>query len=159
MEKQNTNPDFIILAEKIESLSPLILSEWQKNVLTNLEKRKKETFIILLDHMPEILNSLVDSLKQGSRDDIELAKAHGFQRAVLTQFDITDILNEFSLLRETLISYLYPIGSLEGACYLHWYIDSLSKNSVLEFINTLSANSNRVNTPTEKAEPLSQSFS
>jgi hypothetical protein len=159
MERQNTKPDFEELAEKIESLHPLILSEWEKSVRANLANKKKESFIILIDHMPDILKGLVDTLKSGVKDDMELAKAHGFQRAILTHFNVADVLNEFSLLRETLVFYLYPIGNLECVCFLHWYIDSLTKNSVLEFINILPNDSGRIKAPLANTDRIDQPLS
>ncbi len=125
---------WIEISEKIATLDKIILSQWEHTVRHRLDENKKESVIILLDHMPEILENLSKALKRGTRDDIELARAHGFQRAVLTQFTLADILNEFSALRETLISYLYPMGDTEVVKYVHRYIDSLVKNSVLEFI-------------------------
>jgi hypothetical protein len=122
------------ISDKIITLNRIILSQWENTVHLSLDEHKKESDVILLDHMPEILLGLSRALRRGMRDDIELARAHGYYRAVLTQFTLADLLNEFALLRETLITYLYPMGDLEVVKYVHCYIDTMMKNSVVEFI-------------------------
>lgn len=134
MRSQNA---FYELADKLESLDKLILSMWEQSVRDNLEHDKKESKVILLNHMPEILKSLSHTLRSGIRNDMELARAHGFQRAILTKYTIDDILSEYAIFRETLITYVYPIGDLECVKFVHWYIDCLAKHSVLEFIQHL----------------------
>ena len=91
--------------------------------------------------MPKILENLCSTLNGKEQDDSKEAKAHGFQRAILTQFTIEDLLNEYALLRETLINYIYPIGDLDCVKFIHRYIDSLTKYSVIEFIQHLQISS------------------
>jgi hypothetical protein len=141
MTEQNS---FLELSEKLENLDKIILSQWEKLVLKSLDNHKKENKIILQDHMPEIIHSLSETLKVGSGNNMDMARAHGFQRALLTSFTIEDLLNEYSIFRETLITYVYPIGDLECVKFVHRYIDNLAQASVIEFIHNIQLSSRLV---------------
>lgn len=143
------NESFIELADRILTLDKVILSQWEKLVRDSLDFRKKESHIILQDHMPEILKNLALALKRGLRDDMQLARAHGFQRAILTKYTIDDLMMEYAIFRETLIIYLYPIGDLECVKFMHWYLDCLSRHSVLEFLRFQKVSSRVIVPPSE----------
>lgn len=123
------------IGDQLTKLEKLVLAEWENSVRDSITKSRHENSIILQDHFLEIINQLVSILRDGEVDENELGKAHGFQRAILTQYTLKDVLEEYSLLRETLISYLYPIGDIVCVKLIHKYIDILCKHSVIEFIS------------------------
>lgn len=116
-------------------LKNVILHEWEMLVREVISSSQHESSIILQDHIPEILDQLEQILKEGKIDEKELGKHHGYYRSTLTRFSVGDLLTEYSLLREVLVVYLYPMGDLGCARLIHKYIDILSKHSTIEFIN------------------------
>lgn len=117
------------------NLRNVILIGWENLARNVIKQAEKESTPILLDHMPEIIDQLIKILQEGEMDEVELARAHAIQRAILTQYSTGDIISEFSLLRETMIDYLYPMGDIDCAKLVHKYIDILCKHSVVEFKN------------------------
>lgn len=125
------------VGEKLETLKRVVLQHWENRVRAVIATSRNESSIILVDHMPQIIDQLVSLFKKGEIDEIELGKAHGFYRALITNYSLPDLLTEFSLLRESLIDYLYPMGDVQCAKIVHKYVDILSKHSVVEFTNSL----------------------
>lgn len=124
--------------ETLFKLKKVILSHWEDLVREVILSSKHEPSIILLDHVPDLIDQLISILRSGEVQEMEFGKSHGFQRAMLTNYSVADLLTEFSLLRETLIVYLYPMGSMDCAKLVHKYIDILSKHSTIEFIHDIS---------------------
>lgn len=116
-------------------LKNVILHEWEMLVRDVVSSSQHESSIILQDHIPEILDQLELILKEGVVDEIELGKHHGYYRSTLTNFSVSDLLTEYSLLREVILTYLYPMGDVGCSKLIHKYIDILAKHSVVEFIN------------------------
>lgn len=116
-------------------LRNVILHEWEVLVREVIKSAKHSSSIILHDHIPEILDQLEAILRDERIDEAELGKSHGYFRATLTNFSMADLLTEYSLLREVLLTYLYPMGSMECAKVIHKYIDIISKYSVIEYLN------------------------
>ncbi len=131
------NTTCIETGESLSKLKKVILSHWEEQVRKVITNSKHEPSIILSDHIPELLDQLICILRDGEINEIELGKSHGFQRAMLTRYSVADLLTEFSLLRETLIDYLYPMGDQQCAKIVHKFIDILSKHSTIEFINDM----------------------
>lgn len=121
----------------LQLLKEVILDHWEQLVRDSIAKAVHQDAIILKDHMPEIIDQLIYILKEKSLDELEVGKSHGFHRLVLTNFSIQDVLKEFSLFRETIIDYLYPMGAIDCSKLVHKYIDIVQKNSISEFLNDL----------------------
>lgn len=118
------------------TLKKVILSEWETLVRNIITASRHESKLILLDHVPRILDQLALIMEEGKVDEIELGKSHGFYRLTMTEFTLADILTEYSLLREVLIEYLYPLGDVRCAKLVHKYIDILLKHSTVEYVNS-----------------------
>jgi hypothetical protein len=131
------SPIYIEIANSIDMLKPAILSTWARLVREQITSSEEENILILEDHLPEILDQISNVLRSGSTDDFELGKAHGFQRAVLTDYSISELMKEIAILRGVLVDYLYPVGDVECTKLLHGYLDIFCKNSVLEFVNSI----------------------
>jgi hypothetical protein len=120
----------------LSTLKNVILLEWENLVRNVISSSQHESTLILLDHMPKILDQLEGILKSGEVDETDLGKNHGYYRSTMTDFCLADIMTEYSLLREVLIGYLYPIGDVKCAKLIHKFIDILLKHSAIEFINS-----------------------
>lgn len=122
--------------KSLSTLKNVILLEWEGLVRNVIASTQHESSVIIIDHMPAILDQLEKILIAGILDESELGKHHGYHRAVMTDFNLGDLLMEYSLLREVLINYLYPIGDLSCAKLIHKFLDILCKHSAIEFINS-----------------------
>jgi hypothetical protein len=120
----------------LSTLTNVILLEWETLVRNVIASSQHQSSIILQDHIPEILQQLEKILTDGKVDEIELGKHHGYYRSTMTDYCFADIITEYSLLREVLITYLYPMGEIECAKLIHKFIDILTKHSVVEFVNS-----------------------
>lgn len=120
----------------LETLGNVIMTSWETRLKNTLDPSKLEPEPILKDHMPDILMNLRHYLQDetAEQDSEFLGNAHGFQRAILTNFNLVDLMKEYSILREVLIFNLYPIGNMKGAMKLHRYLDLLLINSTQEFL-------------------------
>lgn len=121
--------------QSLNTLKNVILLEWERLVREVIKSSKHEPSVILQDHLPELLDQLAVVLRTGRVDEIEIGKCHGYHRSTLTDFCVSDLITEYSLLREILITYLYPMGDLACAMVIHKFIDIMTKHSVVEFIN------------------------
>lgn len=123
------------VGQSLNRLKHVILDHWENDVRLSINHSEEEHSIIIRDHLHDIIDNLILYLTKGELDEMELGKAHGNHRAILTKFTVQDILKEYSLLRETLITYLYPIGEIGCSKLIHKYIDIIAKNSVTEFLS------------------------
>lgn len=121
--------------QSLSILKNVILDQWERLVREVIASSKHESSIILQDHIPHLLNQLENILKCGTIDEVELGKSHGYHRSTMTNFSVADLMTEYSLLRETLLTYLYPMGDVECSKLIHKFVDILAKHSVVEFIN------------------------
>jgi hypothetical protein len=120
--------------QSLQKIKLAIINEWEERVRSHIASSGRESRVILHDHMPEILDQLASTLISGDLEALELGRAHGFQRALMTDYTIAELLKELSILRETLINFLYPLGDVTAAKILHLYLDVTCEHSVTEFI-------------------------
>jgi hypothetical protein len=122
--------------KSLSTLRNVILMEWEMLVRNVIASSQHESTLILLDHIPKIIEQLEGILKAGVVDEVELGKNHGYYRSTMTDFSLTDIITEYSLLREVLVEYLYPMGDVRCAKLIHKFVDILLKHSAIEFVNS-----------------------
>ncbi len=122
----------------LDKLKGVILVEWETLLRKVIASSEHESTVILMDHIPEILSQLESILKEGQVDEIELGKHHGYFRSMMTNYSLSDVLTEYSLLREVLIHNLYPMGDMGCSKLIHKFIDILTKHSVIEYLSTRS---------------------
>ena len=121
--------------KSLRTLKNVIILEWERLVREVVAASRHEPSIILQDHVPELIDQLANILQTGIVDEIEIGKSHGYYRSTLTNFSLEDLFTEYSLLREILVLYLYPMGDQKCAQVIHKFIDILTKHAVIEFIN------------------------
>lgn len=118
----------------LDTLKFVIILEWEKLVRDAMKSSNSEPSILLQDHIPELLDQLSHILRTGVWDDREVKKNHRYLTSPMTNFTVADILTEYSLLREILITYLYPLGEIDCAKVIHRFLDALMRNAVTEFL-------------------------
>lgn len=132
------NAECLEAGHSLSTLKNVILLEWEGLVRNVITSSQHQSSLILIDHIPKILDQLEVILNEGKVDETELGKNHGYYRSTMTDYSMTDILTEYSLLREVLINYLYPMGNVACSKLIHKFLDILSKHSVVEFLNSQS---------------------
>lgn len=91
--------------------SPKIIQTWEERVRAKFGSAQKQTMSILQAHLPEILKNLVINISPQA-DAIsfaeagELGKSHGEQRANLTGYTGTQIIEEYRILRKVIFEIL-----------------------------------------------------
>lgn len=131
----NANPCFET-GESLRILKEVIIDHWEHLVRDVIGESKHEPPLILKDYVPELLEQLITILKKGKIDEAtEIGQAHGLHRAMMTRYTFEDLLTEFSLLRETIIDYIYPMGSIKCSKLVHKYIDILLKHSSIKYLS------------------------
>ena len=118
----------------LKLLKEVILDHWEHQLRKNLSEAFHADPIVLKDHFSEILDELILALDRNEIQEIYHARAHGFQRAILTNFTFQDVLQEFSILRMSIIDYLYPMGDIECSKFVHTFIDQAARDSISEFL-------------------------
>ena len=120
----------------LSTLKNVIVAEWETLVRGVITSSRHESKMILLDHIPMIIDQLLLIMDKEEIDEKELGKKHGYFRLTMTDFSLADVMTEYSLLREVLIGYLYPLGDIKCAKLVHKYIDILLKHSTVEYVNS-----------------------
>lgn len=129
----------IIRAEKAE-----IISDWVEQIKIVIKEAKEYSKPVLVDHIPQILDNLSDLLEIESQGEDykkeikkeELGKAHGRQRAELTEYSLEEVLLEYSILRSVIINKIQKcdIKDLAAIQLIHRYLDDGMHNAVVEFV-------------------------
>ena len=135
----------IIRLEKKE-----IISDWIALIKTVIVEAKEQSRPVLVDHIPQILDNLSDLLEveaQGEdhKKEIkkeELGKAHGRQRAELTEYSLEEVLVEYSVLRKVIINRIHKceMQDLTAIQLIHKYLDDGMHNAVIEFVKIQNKN-------------------
>lgn len=101
--------------ELLKTNLPLILSRWEQCVRENIETASQQQRITLRDHLPPFLDALCLTLDEPHDDEhaiyqVDMSKVHGETRADLWQYDLYDVLQEYSYLRRVIINFLFENG-------------------------------------------------
>lgn len=122
-----------------------IIEIWKERIKKILDVANDQSPIVLIDHLPEVLSNLSDILESESLGDVErqelkkkneLGRAHGRQRANLTNYSLEEVLTEYTVLRSVIIEKLFSTNpkDLEATKIVHKYLDEGIQNAVLEFV-------------------------
>jgi PAS domain S-box-containing protein len=101
------------LAEQLEQQIPEILRQWEAHVRSAVAAARHESRPVLLNSIPEFLKELVASLAGVDRSDASKRLApheHARQRAEHPDYSLEQVVQEYSLLRATILDVLWPIG-------------------------------------------------
>lgn len=121
-----------------------ILSEWKVKVLQAIPTARDQSALALEDSIPEYLKNLFQQIEdhQGKRfvDSKEalIGAVHGQHRAN-NQYTIDQMINEYFLLRDTIIDHLKAQGlmSIEACEYINCSIQKAVQESASQFSSSL----------------------
>src|SRR5688500_5733270 len=104
-----------------------ILSEWEGRARKELPAAIGQTHYVLMDSLPQFLDELVSSLdsqfpKSVSSKDV--AESHALQRSSIKQYDLEQVLAEYTILRQIIFDVLDREADLT----------SRERNIILDFL-------------------------
>ncbi len=125
------------ISQTLKLLKEVILDHWENQVRKNISVTFQTDPTLLKDHFSEILDQLIICLERNEILELDYARAHGFQRAIMTNFTFQDVLQEYSILRMCIIDYLYPMGDIECSKLVHTFLDRASQYSISEYLRDI----------------------
>lgn len=139
MEKSS---EFNNLSQSLINNSPFIIKDWEEQVRSRIKNSRGEDSSILIDHLPELIKNIAESLNaQPSKNIINQlankshAREHGKFRADSSNFSLSELIKEYSILRDVILNHIFKMGSneLDQIKLLHSFIDEAIQSSVVEF--------------------------
>ena len=126
------------LRPRIES----ILDEWTKLLRQHLPPANDASFETLVDHVPEILNGMVDALASDDPAEVRLlierSPSQGIQRFQM-HYDVRDLATEDRMLRRVIFEQVdRGLGrrtTREEDAALNWAIDLMAQQAMIAFVN------------------------
>lgn len=100
------------LAQRLEQQIPEILRQWEARVRSSVPAARHQSRPILLNSIPDFLKELVRSLAGPAAQESakrEAPKEHATQRAAQPEYSLEQVIQEYSLLRGTLLDVLGSI--------------------------------------------------
>ncbi len=117
-----------------------ILKAWTSETRAAVAEAKKLSEPILVDTMPALLDNLAEMIspehpRNTAAGDSTLAHEHGGERARMTEFNPSSVIQEFRILRKVLFRELKQVGPLEeeSAHMIHNFIDESIQASATAF--------------------------
>ncbi len=97
-----------------QNLTP-IFQRWERCVRSEIETARTHHTITLHDHLPHFLDALCETLNEPHDDEhadyqVDMSKVHGETRADLHDYDLDDVLQEYSLLRRVIVAFFFENG-------------------------------------------------
>lgn len=121
-----------------------IIDVWLERMKAIVDGAENHSNSVLIDHLPQVLENLADVFTQQSLQDEKtnealkkMSKGHGLQRATQTDFDLQQVLTEYSILRRVILEQINSAKFLtfETTQVLHHFIDKSNESAVLEYVN------------------------
>src|SRR5689334_16077530 len=100
------------LANRLDECIPEILRQWEARVRSVVPAARHESRPVLLNSIPKFLKELVKSLARPGNPDPARRKApaeHAKQRAGIPEYSLDQVIQEYSLLRATILDVLWPV--------------------------------------------------
>lgn len=101
-----------VAAARIRDKKEQILNAWKERVRESVPSARHTPGSALVDSLPEVVDRLVDALGDPSavdaleREEERLAAAHGQQRAQLESYSLDQVIAEYQVLRDVVLSSL-----------------------------------------------------
>lgn len=116
-----------------------ILRDWLGRVRgkRNMETEEKLSEPLLLDHVPQLFDAIVERLEAyRSRDEAEhFAAVHGFSRR-LSGYDMVEVVIELLSFRRAIWTHLNTVGApIEGAYAVMERVDGMVDRAVITSLN------------------------
>lgn len=128
-------------AALLRSLAPEVVEHWRALALEQVEAARKQSPEDLVDNLPTFLDRLAQVLASGwMAEDVErlfeASKAHAEQRTHLPGYTVPQVIREYGLLRQVLITGLRTAGHLEHATFVmvHTALDHAIEQAADHFV-------------------------
>lgn len=131
------------LSKRIIKSKEQIIETWYQRLCEIIPTAKKRNKADLLNRVPEFIDQLAASIlpkiQRSPKISTEyLAKEHGEQRAYLKEYSVIDVVTEYRLLRETLLTIVErerPINFTDSTL-LHQVIDRGIAEAITQYVKT-----------------------
>ncbi len=112
-------------AQIIAKQKAVIVQNFIERARAEVPAARNEDDYYLRDHLPNVLDEMIDFLQAGGRGKLaakaaRMADNHGHQRARSTKYTVTDIRQEFSIVRELVFEQLQPHQVLKSEDTSHF---------------------------------------
>lgn len=126
-------------AARLRRLIPEIMRRWEAQVLAAIPAARSQERLLLYDDIPQILAELAQSLAIGAEEFLEdspASKAHARQRVGIEDYSLSQVIQEYHLLRRVVVKALTEEAPLdEGArALIHADIDRSIEECVTEYV-------------------------
>lgn len=127
-------------AYNLRQIKPQIMDRWEVTVRETVAVAGEKDSLVLQDKLGRLLDNLIEALTPGSSkydatSDNDVSKTHGQHRAVTEGYSLAQVLQEYSLLRKTILWSLAeqdPLEDIESEI-INDSIDKAMKDSAQEF--------------------------
>jgi signal transduction histidine kinase len=110
---QNDSPhDFTPISRRMMDLRETVLAEWEKRVRASVEEAESLAHPILTNTLPALYDNFIEALTpnyprtSAAVATPAVAVEHGGERARLTRYEAQAVINEYQILRSTIIDIL-----------------------------------------------------
>lgn len=116
-----------------------IILNWKDRVTSEIKEARGLPHPIIVDTMPTILDKLCEKLsakKAMTVSEGTLAEEHGGERARLTDFNLTSLIQELCILRDVILKLLYDKDESpdeEDRVIIYQFIDKIIQDSATSF--------------------------
>ena len=127
--------DLVKSADTIEHFKNEILEKWKRQCRSEVPAASNKSTTALEDHMPDILDEMVRTLRNGptagkTDAEIQLAKKHAKQRAQFRDYTIAQVIDEYRIAREIIIELLTDRAKPRVGSYLE--INRIIDRAIIE---------------------------
>ena len=147
-------------AVTLKKIIPTIIERWEIAARELVPIAKKKDSLVLQDELSNLLENVAEALRPGnnsydSKSNNEISRAHGQHRAITEGYSLDQMLQEYSLLRKTILWSLLEIQPLTETerDIIHDSIDKAMKISAQYFSE---AQKGQINIALQKAELSNQ---
>jgi hypothetical protein len=125
------------LANRLEQRIPEILQRWEAKTRSSLSATRCLGQSTLLNSLPQFLNELVSTFaSDGNAESVatRVSKKHGSQQAEIPSYSLEQIIQEYSLLRSSMVEVLADVDiAAADLVMLHGAIDAAIREASIVF--------------------------
>ncbi len=127
------------IARRLSKLIPAIVDQWTLRLQAQVDAAMSYKRSVLVDSMPRVLEHLVRALARGGWnypdcEGTDMAFVHGKQRESLLDYDLSQVVDEYALLRSILMHALMDDATTQRTReFIHQYLDANVRAACVAF--------------------------
>jgi signal transduction histidine kinase len=128
-------------SERLIASKERVLTQWLQRLRAEVPAAAAEKHPILIDTLPALLDHLAEALapdhpRHSATDGTTIAEEHGGERVRVTQFRLEDVITEYKVLRDVLVTVLDEGGPLtpDERRVLHASIDQAMTKASIAYV-------------------------